>query len=270
MSLNDISANDVQAVREQELPRYRDLNSEFETAIQKPGPKPMGFREKLVHASKRFYDRMTDHLWGVDTPDEYDTGKTFIPSFHGTKYRFDHINRGIRESRTTVLNQRRHLGRNKLENELQTITYPDSSDPQKRVTRSTHNLIINNGYEEDQETRTQVITEGTTLSDGTSVSRTQNFETGETTFRKHKGGLFQTWTFNANHQLTERYEGHFGEPGRPDVMSQYSYGYTPSGTLLSAVEERTTITSEGETTQTIKHPVSTTMGQTPLDRGSSR
>ena len=270
MSSNDAQTNDVQTVRGQMLPRYQDLNSEFESAIQKPERRPMGFHEKLVHASKRFYDRITDHLWGIDTPDEYDTGKSFVPSVTGVKYHFDHIKNGIRESHTTVLNHRRPSGRDKLEHEIQTITYPDSKEPQKRVTRSTHNLIINNGYEEDQETRTQVITEGTTLPDGESLSRTQNFETGETTFRKHKGGLFQTWTFNANHQLTEQYEGRFGEPGRPDIISQYNYGYTPNGALSSAVETRTTITSDGEKTQTINHPVSTEIGLKSRDRDGSR
>ena len=268
MPLNDTLTDAPRSIAEYELPRYEDLNSAFETAIQKPERPPMALHERLVHATKYFCERMTDRLWGINTPTEYDTGKAFIPSFHGTKYGFDHINRGIRESQTTVLNNRRHQGKDKLENEIQTISYPDAAHPQKRVVRSTHNLIVNHGYEEDNETKTQVVTEGTTLPNGESLSRTQNFETGETTFRRHKGGLFQTWTFNKEHRLTESYEGRFDEPNRPDVMSQTAYQYTPTGALQSAVETKTTITPDGETVQTINHPIASPMGHLPVGKGS--
>ena len=263
MSLNKIQTDGVQAT-EKELPGYEDLNTAFETALQKPEQKPMGFRERLIHATKHFYDRFTDRLWGIDTPDEYNTGKVFIPTRTGTKYQFEHIKKGVKESQTSVLIQNRRKDDKILENEIQTTIYLDDNQPQKQVSQSRHDVVTQDGI------RTQILTEGVTLPGGESLSKTQNFETGETTFRRNKGGLFQEWTFDRARKLISRYEGRFGEVNKPDLTSQFDYIYAPGGGLLSALETRTIITPDGETVKRIHHSMSDKIGKKALEEKYSR
>ena len=246
------------------IPDFEALESAFEAALQKPERAPMGFREKLIHATKRFYGRMTNRFLGIEESDEYDTGQTLIPSRGGKKYQFEHIKDGIRESQTTVLSHARRSGDDILATDIQSISFPDEEHPKKKILQSRHDLVTSRG------TQTEVVTDGVSMPDGESLSKTRNFETGETTFRRHKGGLFQEWTFNETHRLISSYEGRFGEAGKPDVMRQFSYDYASTGSLLSAVETRTTITPDGETVQRINHPLSENLNQRTPQKDFSR
>ena len=95
MSLSDALTDMPHPMDGKSLPRYEDLATVFEAALQKPERQPMSLREKLVHTTKYFCERVVDRIHGIDSPEEYDAGKTFLLSPGGQKYQFNHIKKGI-------------------------------------------------------------------------------------------------------------------------------------------------------------------------------
>ena len=226
-----------------DLPRYEDMWQLFETVQKDPDSKPLSMLQKL----KMLAQNIGDRFWGISGPSEYDTGRKYIPTFHGEKYRTTHVKDGQVLSETITGIYSRRDGDKILKNEIKSTT-PLVPNGLHRVLSRRTSLSLDG--EKDK-----VLTEGVTLPNGVSYARTQNFETGETVFRKNEKGIFEEWTFDSKKRLISAYEGRFGEDDLPDTMRQTEYRYDPKGHLISATETQNTITPDGEKTEVVHHPV---------------
>ncbi|MBR6412011.1 MAG: hypothetical protein IKS41_02475 [Alphaproteobacteria bacterium] len=230
-----------------DLPRYNDLLTQFQSVQKDPDAQPLSLLQKLKLFVKNMGEQLIDRLNGIETPSEYNTGRVYIPTFHGEEYSTTHVKDGqvLSETLTHITARRYNQGIQK--NEIKS-TRPLTPNGLSKVL-SRHSYMTTDGEKD------QILTEGVTLSNGVSYVRTQNFETGETIFRKNDKGLFWMWTFDRNKRLISNYEGQFGEIGKPNIISQTDYKYNAKGQLISALETRNTITSEDEKILTINHPI---------------
>ena len=242
-----------------DLPRYADLLAEFQSLQQDPDAKPLSMMQKLKLFAKNFGSRLIDRINGIDSPSEYHTGRVYIPTFHGEKYQTMHIKDGQAVSETITSITATRSGEGIRKNEIKS-TMPLIANGFKKVL-SRHSFMTLDG------TKDQVVTEGITKPNGVSYVRTQNFETGETVFRKNDKGLFFTWTFDRNKRLISAYEGRFGMMNGFDYMRQTDYQYTPKGQLISATETRHTITPTGEKVETVHLPIASKKQKTIFNIG---